>query len=302
MWAKLDDRRALNRKLRAAGFAARGLDEAAICQVVGDQTDGHITAETVEMLAQAHNEKQWRKLVAKLVEVGRWEENGTGWYIHDYLEYNPTKASWEAEVEKKRSAGRKGGRARAEAEAQARAQAESKQVLEHVPKQTLKQPAKQTLKPTRPESKKQQQALQPPEPQRRAEHVAAAAGTKLVETALAVLAQRRLDATTSTIANPAGYLRSVAKALLSEHDSAIEALDLGCFNGDPQALADHLEPPAVVRSQTATTDSTQAAGNRLYAHNDATTNTPCPTCQGTGWTGETDVIRCENCHGTGVAA
>ena len=30
-WVRLDDKRATNRKLRAAGFAARGLDEAAIC-------------------------------------------------------------------------------------------------------------------------------------------------------------------------------------------------------------------------------------------------------------------------------
>lgn len=82
-WLRLDDQRALNRKLRRAGFAARGLDEAAICQVGADLTDGHIDRATVEMLAVAHGEKRWERLVQVLVDVGRWEPDGTGWQIHD---------------------------------------------------------------------------------------------------------------------------------------------------------------------------------------------------------------------------
>lgn len=124
-WVKLDDQRAMNRKLRAAGFAARGLDEAAMCQVAADGTDGHITAETVEVLAVAHRCKDWKKLVDTLVAVGRWFPNTElgGWDIHHFLDYNPTKAEWDAEKEKKRAAGRRGGKASAQARGSAHAQA-----------------------------------------------------------------------------------------------------------------------------------------------------------------------------------
>lgn len=114
-WVKLDDQRAMNKKLRQAGFEARGLDEAAICQVSADMTDGFIAEETVEMLAAAHRCRNWRKLAAVLCDVGRWEDAPGGWVIHDYLEYNPTKAQWEETVNKKKAAGKRGGQASASA-------------------------------------------------------------------------------------------------------------------------------------------------------------------------------------------
>src|SRR5579862_8143106 len=122
-WARFDDMRAMNRKLRAAGFAARGLDEAAICQVAADMTDGHISRATVEMLGVAHGEPGWAQLVEKLVDVGRWETNGDGWYIHDYLEFNPTREQWQQTQALKKTAGQKGGLAQAQARPQAVARA-----------------------------------------------------------------------------------------------------------------------------------------------------------------------------------
>ena len=129
-WVKLDDRRAMNRKLRQVGFAARGLDEAAICQSSDDRSDGIVSTETVETLAVAHRCSEWRDLVADLVEVGRWHPEGHScptcdqppagsWVIHDYVEYNHTHAYWEAEKAKKREAGSRGGKASAQARAQA---------------------------------------------------------------------------------------------------------------------------------------------------------------------------------------
>lgn len=122
-WARFDDRRAMNAKLRKVGFAAAGLDAAAICQSVADMSDGHVDRSTVEMLAAAHGEKRWLPLVEKLVAAGRWVPNGDGWHIHDFLEYNPSRAEWLAEKAKKREAGRAGGLAKAEADALARAMA-----------------------------------------------------------------------------------------------------------------------------------------------------------------------------------
>lgn len=133
-WVKFDDRRAMNRKLRQVGFAARGLDEAAICQSSDDGSDGVVSDATVETLAVAHRCSDWRDLVVDLVEVGRWHSAGHScptctqppegsWVIHDYVEYNHTKGYWEAEKAKKREAGARGGKASAQARAQAPAQA-----------------------------------------------------------------------------------------------------------------------------------------------------------------------------------
>ena len=119
-WARFEDRRAMNRKLREAGFAATGLDSAAICQVTADMTDGHISRSTVEMLAAAYGERRWQRLVDVLVKVGRWEVNGSGWYIHDYLEFNSSRAERQALVAERTSSGRAGGIAKALARARAK--------------------------------------------------------------------------------------------------------------------------------------------------------------------------------------
>ena len=102
-WAKLTDKRALHPKLRKAGFAARGLDEAAICQVAADETDGFIATETVELLALAHHEKGWKKLAETLVFVGRWESVDGGWIVKGYLRHNPSAADMARQREAERN-------------------------------------------------------------------------------------------------------------------------------------------------------------------------------------------------------
>jgi hypothetical protein len=120
----------MNPKLRRAGFMARGLDEAAICQIAHDMSDGFISAVTVESLAIAHRCLEWREVVAALVAVGRWipadKDGEDGWELHDYLEFNPSKAEWKATQEERRESGRKGGQARAKANAQAKPEATAK--------------------------------------------------------------------------------------------------------------------------------------------------------------------------------
>lgn len=118
-WVKLEASRATHRKLRAAGFAARGLDEAALCQVSEDGTDGFLDDHAVAMLGAAHGEDDVARLAAKLVEVGRWERDDArgGFWVHGYLDYNPTRAEWDALLEARRESGRRGGEAKARARA-----------------------------------------------------------------------------------------------------------------------------------------------------------------------------------------
>lgn len=112
-WARLDDKRADHPKLMAAGFEARGLDEAAICWSSSHETDGHIPETAVAMLAVGHGCKNWRKVVARLVAVGRWDVVDGGWDVHDFLVYNPSKAEQDASRERthqvRSEAGRRGG-------------------------------------------------------------------------------------------------------------------------------------------------------------------------------------------------
>lgn len=124
-WVRLDDQRALNRKLREAGFEARGLDEAALCLVSGDETDGYISDDSVAMLAVAHGCKRASRPIERLLAVGRWTRDAErkGYWIHDYDQFNPTKDQLEEMREKKRVAGQAGGRRSGQARREAGASA-----------------------------------------------------------------------------------------------------------------------------------------------------------------------------------
>ena len=114
-WVRLDDKRSVNGKLRKAGFAARGLDEAAICWSAHEEDDGRISVDDVQMLATMHGCRKVAPIVKALVDVGRWEEmtdlDGTviAYLIKDFLEYNPSRAELEHQRKQKQEAGRKGG-------------------------------------------------------------------------------------------------------------------------------------------------------------------------------------------------
>ncbi|MDQ2727533.1 MAG: HNH endonuclease [Actinomycetota bacterium] len=100
-WVRFTPDRAMNKKLRRAGFAARGLDEAGICQVAADDSDGFISTETVETLAVAHREKHWRRLAAVLVTEHRWSSVEGGWQIHlEEVQFKarPLKRPWNARI------------------------------------------------------------------------------------------------------------------------------------------------------------------------------------------------------------
>jgi hypothetical protein len=120
-WVRLDDLRAVNPKLCEIGFAARGLDEAAICWCSYKQTDGFIHKRDVVMLASLHGQENVTALIRSLCLVGRWSrvpERG-GYLIHDYLEFNPSRAQIQERREQRAEAGRRGGLASGQARASA---------------------------------------------------------------------------------------------------------------------------------------------------------------------------------------
>lgn len=83
-WVKLDDAMPKHPKvlhLRDRAFRAH---IEAICYSAHYLTDGLIETEVARR-------EGWTRDALALVEAGVWEETGTGWRIHDYLAYNPSR-------------------------------------------------------------------------------------------------------------------------------------------------------------------------------------------------------------------
>lgn len=113
-WAKFDDQYATHPKL-VGDLEARGLDAAGICQCAKDLTDGFVSDTTMLPLIAA-GARQPHAIAMRLVLRGRWtrdDERG-GYWIHDYLDFNPSReqemAKRQADKERKASERRKAGR------------------------------------------------------------------------------------------------------------------------------------------------------------------------------------------------
>lgn len=97
-WVKLDDGFTEHRKLELVGPLAGWLHVCALCYCARNLTDGRFPKSKALRLADVPKPAQ---LAAKLVEVGLWEDDGDDYVIHDFGDYNPSRA----QVEKERKAG-----------------------------------------------------------------------------------------------------------------------------------------------------------------------------------------------------
>jgi hypothetical protein len=90
-WARFDDGYTDSPKIVEAGPWAELLDVRAIIYAAKHETDGLITRSALKLISRDIPKPLDR--VHALVEVGRWSSNeGGGWWIHDYLDFNPSKA------------------------------------------------------------------------------------------------------------------------------------------------------------------------------------------------------------------
>lgn len=106
-WAKLDDQYPTKDKLVRAGLEAMGFDVAGICYCARNLTDGFIADD--DLVVVYPSTRQPKRLADHLVKVGRWEREEGGYRIHDYLDYNPSRAEVLAKREARSKAGSKGG-------------------------------------------------------------------------------------------------------------------------------------------------------------------------------------------------
>lgn len=113
-WVKLDDGFAEHPKIEEAGPLAGFLHVAALCYCNRQLTDGFVPENKVGRLASIPSVKRH---VAALVSVGLWHQVDGGYQIHDYLDFQPSRAKVEQEREearKRMAAARKGKKGKAD--------------------------------------------------------------------------------------------------------------------------------------------------------------------------------------------
>lgn len=113
-WAKLDDQFADHPKVRALGVYGIAIQAAAICHCARYLTDGFLSASSADQILGSvlapftladgrlvtpllTTEKQTSDAVAwdwkaLMIDAGLWEKSAKGYRVHDYLDYNPTRA------------------------------------------------------------------------------------------------------------------------------------------------------------------------------------------------------------------
>lgn len=111
-WAKFDDKRHTSTKLAAARLEANGLDANGITWCAAHETDGFVEDGALAFIAPGYPTRKAEEIAARLVACGRWERDDEkgGWWVHDYLDYNPSRADLDER--------REGARRRKEAERQ----------------------------------------------------------------------------------------------------------------------------------------------------------------------------------------
>lgn len=117
VWVKLDDRFVDHEKVASLDPELRPfcieLHVAAMCYCGRELTDGRIPHGQVRRLADfSPHRVEIARVVEELVDVGLWDSYGRGYEIHDWLEFNPSKAEVEERRAKRAAAGTKGAKER----------------------------------------------------------------------------------------------------------------------------------------------------------------------------------------------
>lgn len=114
-WIKLDDQWMDHPKIITAGRDARDMWLASITWCGKHLTDGYFPSNLLPSLAVSAgvDVANCQVFARTLVDVCLWEETENGYFIHDYLEYNPSREQALATKEARKEAGRAGGIAKA---------------------------------------------------------------------------------------------------------------------------------------------------------------------------------------------
>lgn len=120
-WARIDDNMPDHPKVVEGGAAAELVAYRAICYANRYRTDGFVPSGALPtliarldgLLERIPPELIAERMADRLVAVGLWHKKRGGFLIHDYLDYNFSKAEIEAEKARNREAGKKSAELRA---------------------------------------------------------------------------------------------------------------------------------------------------------------------------------------------
>lgn len=114
-WIKLDDQWMDNPKIVEAGRDGRDMWLASITYCAKHLTDGYFHKNLLPMLAvmAGVDVAKCQQFARTLLDVGLWEAREDSYYVHDYLDYNPSKEQTESNRNARAEAGRAGGIAKA---------------------------------------------------------------------------------------------------------------------------------------------------------------------------------------------
>lgn len=157
-WIRLDDHYDEHPKLAKVGPLGHAMFVAGLAYCNRNLTDGFVpwakarnllnwefeapdgTVFTVAVTSgTAGDDVTCKFVIGLLLAAGLWEEAEGGYMIHDYAEFQPTKAEVQADREQKRTAGQAGGKASAQARAKAAAQATAEALAQAESNDLLKQ-------------------------------------------------------------------------------------------------------------------------------------------------------------------
>ena len=131
-WLKMDDGFITHPKVLSVSAEAKLLWMWALGFCAKELTDGRLTQKQAVSVAGLAGVSDWKPAAAELIQARLWESDGDGYHVHDYFDYNPSKAEVEADRAARADAGRLGGqhtqaakRAKREADAQASALADA---------------------------------------------------------------------------------------------------------------------------------------------------------------------------------
>ncbi len=112
-WVRLDEKFADHPKVVRAGPLGMAMHVTALCYCNRHLTDGFVPKQIASVLLDLTGLGEWSLVVEDLVEAGLWEPVDRGWLIHDYLDYQPSRAYAESVKNKRKQAGSRGGLAKA---------------------------------------------------------------------------------------------------------------------------------------------------------------------------------------------
>lgn len=104
-WIKIDDQMFMHPKVRSVGPLGLALQIAALSYANSLRTDGELPKNLARTLLELPRPKA---VIDKLVEAGIWEDKGEHYQIHDYLDYQASRAQIETAREASRQAGKRG--------------------------------------------------------------------------------------------------------------------------------------------------------------------------------------------------